>query len=66
MVTRLASERARLCGTEIGTIIAQDTQLVQSYTTPQFLLAENQSNDRFSALKAQGPKEDKWETEDLY
>ena len=33
---------------------------------PHFSMAESQGDDRFSALDAEDPKEDKWKTEDLY
>lgn len=49
-----------------GTIIAQDTQLVCSHTSPHSLLAESQGKDRFPSLEAESLKEDKYETEDLY
>lgn len=64
MVTQLASGRIRIYGSKV---IHYSLRYSAAHIlhTPHFSPAESQGNDRFSALNAEGPKEDKWEAKDL-
>lgn len=63
MATQLASGRISIYGSKV---IHYTSRCPAGHIlhTSHFLLAESQGNDRFSALDAEGPKEDKWEVED--